>query len=291
MRIAYPHGKQDYHGRHHHRPPHSACGLRKYRGGGLALEPEHQAKNITQTVDANLVVNGDFEYPKWSQYDSGKGGPFALPWVYLNPQEQRVRSYWQSMSGQTEGQPIPGLDETTFPWVDLDHSGQFEIHREKNGNLYADVHKDRTVGQKLQTVPGAAYQISIRHSGRSASHIGGTLTLLVGADKDHLAPIELSRTTLSATGAKEGQTLGPAGITVVSPDHGVDGTSDYSGWDHTDGWETYVGSYIVPAGQSSTIFAYRGGVNDSCIDDLSFKVAYPLSYDMNGGTGGPKQSR
>ena len=266
--------------------PLAACGSI----GGGALEPEHQAKNITQTVDANLVINGDFEYPKWSQYDSGKGGLFALPWVYLNPQEKQVHSYWQSMNGQ-EGQPVPGLDETTFPWVDLDHSGQFEIHREKNGNLYADVHKDRTVGQKLQTVPGAAYQISIRHSGRSASHVGGTLTLLVGANKDHLAPIELSRTTLSATGAKEGQTLGPAGIAVVSPDHGVDGTSDYSGWDHTDGWETYVGSYIVPAGQSSTIFAYRGGVNDSCIDDLSFKVAYPLSYDMNGGTGGPKQSQ
>ena len=33
MRIAYPHGKQNYHGRHHHRPPHSACGLRKHRGG------------------------------------------------------------------------------------------------------------------------------------------------------------------------------------------------------------------------------------------------------------------
>ena len=268
--------------------PLAACG--NIVGGGLALEPEHQAENIAQTVNANLVVNGDFEYPKWSQYDSGKGGPFALPWVYLNPQEKQVHSYWQSMNGQ-KGQPVPGLDETTFPWVDLDHSGQFEIHREKNGNLYADVHKDRTVGQKLQTVPGAAYQISIRHSGRSASHIGGTLTLLAGADKDHLAPIELSRTTLSATGAKEGQVLGPAGIAVVSPDYGVDGTSDYSGWDHTDGWETYVGSYIVPAGQSSTIFAYRGGVSDSCIDDLSFKVAYPLSYDMNGGTGGPKQSQ
>ena len=35
MRIAYPHGKQTNHGRHHHRPPHPACGLRKYRGGGL----------------------------------------------------------------------------------------------------------------------------------------------------------------------------------------------------------------------------------------------------------------
>ena len=64
------------------------------------------------------------------------------------------------MNGQ-KGQSVPGLDETTFPWVDLDYPGQFEIHREKNGNLYADVHKDRTVGQRLQTVPGAAYQVSI----------------------------------------------------------------------------------------------------------------------------------
>ena len=34
IRIAHSHGKQNYHGRHHHRPPHSACGLRN-RGGGL----------------------------------------------------------------------------------------------------------------------------------------------------------------------------------------------------------------------------------------------------------------
>ena len=33
MRIVRPHGKQNYYGRHHHRPPHSARGLRKHRGG------------------------------------------------------------------------------------------------------------------------------------------------------------------------------------------------------------------------------------------------------------------
>ena len=35
IRIAHSHGKQNYHGRHHHRPPHSACGLRNRGGGGL----------------------------------------------------------------------------------------------------------------------------------------------------------------------------------------------------------------------------------------------------------------
>ena len=35
MRIVRPHGEQNFYGRHHHRPPHSARGLRKHRGGGL----------------------------------------------------------------------------------------------------------------------------------------------------------------------------------------------------------------------------------------------------------------
>ena len=64
MRIAYPHGKQNYHGRHHHRPPHSACGLRKHRGGG-ALEPEHQTRSIavTNTIPVRKLENELVPYP------------------------------------------------------------------------------------------------------------------------------------------------------------------------------------------------------------------------------------
>ena len=236
--------------------------------------------------DVNKVVNGDFEFPKWSQYDPKAGGSEALPWMYLDTQTGKAKTYWQAMAGNS-GKTIKGLNTTTFPWVDLDHPGQFEIHREKNGNLYADVHKDRTVGQVLQTEPNTSYTVSIRHSARSKTRAGhensepGAITMLAGPDKDHLTAIELTRTTLSETGRKAGQKLGPAGTTVTSPDDSVDGTTDHAGWDHTNGWETYTGTYIVPAGQTSTLFAYRGSVNDSCIDDLSFTKAYPLSYDKN----------
>lgn len=236
--------------------------------------------------DANKVVNGDFEFPKWSQYDPKAGGSEALPWMYLDTQTGKAKTYWQAMAGNS-GKTIKGLNTTTFPWVDLDHPGQFEIHREKNGNLYADVHKDRTVGQVLQTEPNTSYTVSIRHSARSKTRAGhensepGAITMLAGPDKDHLTAIELTRTTLSETGRKAGQKLGPAGTTVTSPDDSVDGTTDHAGWDHTNGWETYTGTYIVPAGQTSTLFAYRGSVDDSCIDDLSFTKAYPLSYDKN----------
>ena len=65
-------------------------------------------------------------------------------------------------------------------------------------------------------------------------------------------------------------------------------------WDHSDDWESYEGTVIIPAGQSRTMIAYRGvakdgtltaSANDSIIDDLSFRLAYKLSYDANGGTG------
>ncbi len=63
-------------------------------------------------------------------------------------------------------------------------------------------------------------------------------------------------------------------------------------WDHSDDWESYEGTVIIPAGQSRTMIAYRGvakdgtltaSANDSIIDDLSFRLAYKLSYDANGG--------
>ena len=65
-------------------------------------------------------------------------------------------------------------------------------------------------------------------------------------------------------------------------------------WDHSDDWESYEGTVIIPAGQSCTMIAYRGvakdgtltaSANDSIIDDLSFRLAYKLSYDANGGKG------
>lgn len=238
-----------------------------------------------------LAVNGGFDVPKWSIAKEGQG----LPWIYVYADKGVVSSYYQYANGQN-GTKMPGLTTSSFAWRDVDAIGghqAMELHREKDGNTAADVHAGRTVAQTVATTPGAAYTFSIRHSGRSKGNAGG-VTLLAGPDKDHLTPVKLTRTTVSKTGAKYGDKTGDVGTVAYTHSDSADATEgSHDPWDHSDDWESYEGTVIIPAGQSRTMIAYRGvakdgkltaSANDSIIDDLSLRLAYKLSYDANGGT-------
>lgn len=253
--------------------------------------PDAKVETIaSRAAGDELAVNGGFDTPKWSIAKEGQG----LPWVYVKPNAGTIRSYAQAMAGQT-GVKAGGLTAATFAWQDLDAIGSnqnFELHREKDGNTAADVHAGRTVAQTVNTTPGASYTFSIRHSGRSKGNAGG-VTLLTGPDKDHLTPVRLTRTTVSKTGAKYGDRTGDVGTVAYTHSDSTDATEGgHDPWDHSDDWESYEGTVIIPAGQSRTMIAYRGvakdgtltaSANDSIIDDLSFRLAYKLSYDANGG--------
>ena len=235
-----------------------------------------------------LAVNGGFDTPKWSIAKEGQG----LPWVYVKPNAGTIRSYAQAMAGQT-GVKAGGLTAATFAWQDVDATGgnqNFELHRERDGNTAADVHAGRTVAQTVATTPGAAYTFGIRHSGRSKGNAGG-VTLLVGPDKDHLTPVRLTRTSVSKTGAKYGDRIGGVGTVAYTHSDSMDATEgSHDPWDHSDDWESYEGTVVIPAGQTKTMIAYKGvgrdgsdARADSIIDDLSFRLAYKLDYDSNGG--------
>lgn len=253
--------------------------------------PDAKVETIaSRAAGDELAVNGGFDTPKWTIAKEGQG----LPWVYVKPNAGTIRSYAQAMAGQT-GVKAGGLTAATFAWQDLDAIGgnqNFELHREKDGNTAADVHAGRTVAQTVNTTPGAAYTFSIRHSGRSKGNAGG-VTLLTGPDKDHLTPVKLTRTTVSKTGQKYGDKTGDVGTVAYTHSDSMDATEgSHEPWDHSDDWESYEGTVIIPAGQSRTMIAYRGvakdgtltaSANDSIIDDLSFRLAYKLSYDANGG--------
>lgn len=253
--------------------------------------PDAKAETIaSRSAGDELAVNGGFDTPKWTIAKEGQG----LPWVYVKPNKGTIRSYAQAMAGQT-GVKAGGLTAATFAWQDLDAIGSnqnFELHREKDGNTAADVHAGRTVAQTVNTTPGASYTFSIRHSGRSKGNAGG-VTLLTGPDKDHLTPVKLTRTTVSKTGQKYGDKTGDVGTVAYTHSDSMDATEgSHEPWDHSDDWESYEGTVIIPAGQSRTMIAYRGvakdgtltaSANDSIIDDLSFRLAYKLSYDANGG--------
>lgn len=253
--------------------------------------PDAKVETIaSRAAGDELAVNGGFDTPKWTIAKEGQG----LPWVYVTPNKGMIRSYAQAMAGQT-GVKAGGLTAATFVWQDVDATGgnqNFELHRERDGNTAADVHAGRTVAQTVNTTPGASYTFSIRHSGRSKGNAGG-VTLLTGPDKDHLTPVKLTRTTVSKTGQKYGDKTGDVGTVAHTHSDSMDATEGgHDPWDHSDDWESYEGTVVIPAGQTKTMIAYKGfdrdGADaraDSIIDDLSFRLSYRLGYDGNGGTG------
>ena len=238
----------------------------------------------------SLTVNPGFDVPDYSKLDDG-----GLHWMYVNPSEGNAWSYYDYINPSAPKHQVSGLSQATFGWQELtggDHkTTSFELHREKDGNVCADVHGSRTIGQTIDTQAGVAYTVSIRHSGRSKGN-AGSVQVLVGPDKDHLQPLEMSRMNVSRTGAKYGDKTGKVGTVITTHSDSVDSTEgDHPAWDHSDDWETYSGTYVATGGK--TVFAYRGvdengdsvsgndPVADSVIDDLSFKLAYRLSYDKN----------
>ena len=240
----------------------------------------------------SLTVNPGFDVPDYSKLDDG-----GLHWMYVSPAEGEAWSFYDYINPAQPRHQVAGLSQATFGWQELtggDHKTTlFELHQEKDGNVCADVHGSRTIGQTIDTQAGVAYTVSIRHSGRSKGN-AGSVQVLVGPDKDHLRPLEMSRMNVSRTGAKYGDRIGKVGTVITTHSDSVDSTEgDHPAWDHSDDWETYSGTYVATGGK--TVFAYRGvdkngnavsgtdSAADSVIDDLSFKLAYPLVYDKNAG--------
>ena len=264
------------------------------RGRENTVQPaKAEAGGTVRTIaDASksLTVNPGFDVPDYSKLDDG-----GLHWMYVSPAEGNAWSYYDYINPSAPKHQVAGLSQATFGWQELtggDHkTTSFELHREKDGNVCADVHGSRTIGQTIDTQAGVAYTVSIRHSGRSKGN-AGSVQVLVGPDKDHLQPLEMSRMNVSRTGAKYGDKTGKVGTVITTHSDSVDSTEgDHPAWDHSDDWETYSGTYVATGGK--TVFAYRGvdengdsvsgndPVADSVIDDLSFKLAYRLSYDKN----------
>ena len=250
----------------------------------------------------SLTVNPGFDVPDYSKL--GDGG---LHWMYVSPAEGKAWSYYDYINPAQPKHQVAGLSQATFGWQELTGGDYkttlFELHREKDGNVCADVHGSRTIGQTIDTQAGVAYTVSIRHSGRSKGN-AGSVQVLVGPDKNHLRPLEMSRMNVSRTGAKYGDRTGKVGTVITTHSDSVDSTEgNHPAWDHSDDWETYSGTYVATGGK--TVFAYRGvdkngnavsgtdSAADSVIDDLSFKLAYPLVYDKNAGdaTGGVPSSQ
>ena len=115
------------------------------------------------------------------------------------------------------------------------------------------------------------YTVKLRYAHRNGS-IGSNekIQVLVGAP-GHEQPVTMTRIASS-----KGNRIGEKSTTVNAP--------NTDGW--LGSWDTFQGSVVVPAGQPVSRFTFKAlgsidGVTGNLIDDVQFKLAYPLSYDKN----------
>ena len=243
--------------------------------GAQAVEPV----DPTLLDGGNLVVNGDFSYPDFDCVDD-----HGLNWIYVYP--EKGAAGWQPV---VQAEKVPGMSEESFGWTtdDLGEGQGFELHRETDGNVSALVHPGRLDGQMIDTIPGAVYTVRFRVSGRSATSGMGRMQVMVGP-KGEETPLTVELVESSETGRAHGQDEGWAGDVIEawsdSPDAGQDAGNPQ--WDHSRDWQTYEGVYTATTTETNyawtNINETGGGV---VIDDLSFEVSWPLTYELNGGNG------
>ena len=244
--------------------------------GAQAAEPV----DLTLLDGGNLVVNGDFSYPDFDCVDD-----HGLNWIYVYPDKGSAAG-WAPV---VQAEKVPGLSVESFGWTtdDLGAGQGFELHRETSGNVSALVHPGRLNGQLIDTIPGAVYTVRFRVAGRSASSGMGRMQVMVGP-KGQEQPLTVTLVESSETGRAHGQTEGWAGTVIDAWSDGPDAGQDAGNpqWDHSHDWQTYEGVYTATTGETNyawtNINETGGGV---VIDDLSFEVSWPLTYELNGGQG------
>ena len=275
--------------------PLAACG--NIVGGGLALEPEHQVRSIADTQLPDHIVNGDFEYPggkAWMKL------PDTADWAGISRKDGKI---YAAVAGKWAAYPV--LDAAKFAWDSTEtgygtpkpgtsegqlHTNEVEVQLDKGtNNTYAEMcaHQAGTaIYQDIATTPGVMYKIRLKHTSQSKMH-ADSMQVLIGPPGREMA-VEMARTA-DQNGLNK---VGEQGTTIVTKASN-EGYIEGAGSRYHDGqWATYEGTYLATGTVTRFTFrsvsAYKPDFGN-LLDDIGFEKAYPLSYDMNGGTGGPQQ--
>lgn len=255
-------------------------------GFAVAGPAAAMADDTVQTRGAALptsIVNGDFEYLGDRILSQATDAYNFANVDYVHGQA----STFSSQGGAWFD--IAGFDADAFGWkstqTDTSVDGRapiVEIQQSRDrSNAYAEITASQAgtaIYQDISTpVPGTVYTISLKHASRTFDG-HDALSVMIGAPGRE-TPVELTRTASDA-----GDPVGETSTTVEST---------ACAWNNE--WDTYEGTYTIPAGQPITRFTFRsvrgteGGLNESVagnnVDDISFQISYPLAYALNGGQG------
>ena len=179
---------------------------------------------------------------------------------------------------------LNGFDAARFGWKSNQtdtrvdgRGGIVEIQRSKaNDNMYAEITASQANTYLYQDIDTAhstptVYTVKLRYAHRNGSiNSNEKIQILVGAP-GHEQPVEMTRIA-----SDRGNKVGEKSTTVNAP--------NTDGW--LGSWDTFQGSVEIPAGQPVSRFTFKAlgsvdGVTGNLIDDVQFKLAYPLSYDKN----------
>lgn len=246
----------------------------------------------TATTYPRELVNGGFDYLPaggWNAISpklNTSGGRFTS----VDPVNgQYIRNAYVT-DGNAAWVKWNGFDASEFGWISdqkggkpqgfvTDHANSVELQRD-NGtdNTYAEIvgsEIGKSIYQKIDTrnSTDAVYTVRFDHAALSSEHADGMQALVNGK------PVTMTR----IGGNKAGDKTGWTGTDIVT--HATN-TNHYR---HDGQWATYEGKVTIPANTPVSTFTFKS-LNEAkpdmgnLIDNLTFKIAYRLNYDSNGGT-------
>ena len=247
-------------------------------------------KSVVKLADdgtSNLpdhLVNGDFSVNYKDQWLTG-----GWNWTSITPDGKYLNSVRNWNDSATTWKTVNGWDKTKFGWSstqkdgtdDIQHkAGAVEIqYDDQADNVYAELcayEAGTAIYQDIKTVPGTLYKVRLKHASLYDGYLD-KMQVMIGAP-GHEQPVEMTRTGVNGHGDKLNEKSN-----IIATKVSNTGENDRN---HDSQWESYEGTYLIPAGQTVTRFTFRsvGSRNldhGNLLDDIVFDKAYRLDYDKN----------
>lgn len=187
----------------------------------------------------------------------------------------------------------PGFDAAKFGWASDQKGGQpqggvgltdrpnaVELQQDSvTGNTYAEIVGSETgkaILQKIDTQHDSdtVYTVRFDHASLFKEHADSMQALVNGK------PVTMTRVTSNKAGDEQGWT----GTSITTH------ATNTNRFQHDGQWATYEGKVTIPANTPVSTFTFKAlnavdPTKGNLIDNLTFKIAYRLGYDANGGKG------
>ena len=261
------------------------------RGRENTVQPAASKTNgIVKTVaddTSNLpdhLVNGDFNVNYKDQWLTG-----GWNWTSITPDGKYLNSVRNWNDSATTWKTVNGWDKTKFGWSstqkdgtdDIQHkAGAVEIqYDDQADNVYAELcayEAGTAIYQDIKTVPGTLYKVRLKHASLYDGYLD-KMQVMIGAP-GHEQPVEMTRTGVNGHGDKLNEKSN-----IIATKVSNTGENDRN---HDSQWESYEGTYLIPAGQTVTRFTFKSIDSKqldygNVLDDIVFDKAYRLDYDKN----------